>query len=134
VRDSYFRHDSSPPQLFAELPDAALFQVVFVDQLDYISFNRIDHQLALFYVTAEGRHSSHPHAFALGGRDLVTNALAGDLGLELGKREQDVQGQPPIEVVVLNCWVTATNEAPCASNSSTILAKSASDRVKRSTL
>ena len=31
----------------------------------------------------------------------------------------------PIEVVVLNCWVTETNDTPCASNSSTSLAKSA---------
>jgi hypothetical protein len=38
----------------------------------------------------------------------------------------------PIEVVVLNCWVTETNDTPCASNSSTSLAKSASDRVRRS--
>jgi hypothetical protein len=30
----------------------------------------------------------------------------------------------PIEVVVLNCWVTETNETPCASNSSISLAKS----------
>ena len=30
----------------------------------------------------------------------------------------------PIEVVVLNCWVTATKETPRASNTSTILAKS----------
>src|SRR5277367_4683621 len=30
----------------------------------------------------------------------------------------------PIEVVVLNCWVTETNDTPCASNSSTSLAKS----------
>jgi len=29
----------------------------------------------------------------------------------------------PIEVVVLNCWVTETNETPWASNSSTSLAK-----------
>src|SRR6266536_2277661 len=34
----------------------------------------------------------------------------------------------PIEVVVLNCWVTETNETPWASNSSTSLAKSANDR------
>ena len=31
----------------------------------------------------------------------------------------------PIEVVVLNCWVTETNDTPCLSNSSTSLAKSA---------
>ena len=40
----------------------------------------------------------------------------------------------PIEVVVLNCWVTETNDTPWVSNSSTSLAKSASDRVRRSTL
>src|ERR1700761_418944 len=40
----------------------------------------------------------------------------------------------PIDVVVLNCCVTETNETPWASNSSTSFAKSASDRVRRSTL
>jgi hypothetical protein len=40
----------------------------------------------------------------------------------------------PIEVVVLNCWVTDTKETDWASNSSTSLAKSASERVRRSTL
>jgi hypothetical protein len=40
----------------------------------------------------------------------------------------------PIEVVVLNCWVTETKEAPLASKVSTILAKSARLRVNRSTL
>src|ERR1700694_4763985 len=35
----------------------------------------------------------------------------------------------PIEVVVLNCWVTETNETPWASNSSTSLAKAGSDLV-----
>ena len=39
-----------------------------------------------------------------------------------------------MEPVVLNCWVTATNETRGASNTSTILAKSASERVSRSTL
>ena len=40
----------------------------------------------------------------------------------------------PIEVVVLNCWVTDTNETFRLSKMSTILAKSESDRVSRSTL
>jgi hypothetical protein len=34
----------------------------------------------------------------------------------------------PIDVVVLDRWVTATNDSPRASNTSTILAKSASER------
>src|SRR5260221_3003034 len=40
----------------------------------------------------------------------------------------------PMEVVVLNCWVTETKDTPWPSNSSTSLAKSASERVRRSTL
>ena len=40
----------------------------------------------------------------------------------------------PMLVVVLNAWVTETNETWWASNSSTSLAKSASERVSRSTL
>src|SRR5258705_1739886 len=39
----------------------------------------------------------------------------------------------PIEVVVLNCWVTETNDTRWASKSSTSLAKSANDLVRRST-
>ena len=34
----------------------------------------------------------------------------------------------PIDVVVLNAWVTLTNETPCRSKISTILAKSPSER------
>jgi hypothetical protein len=37
-------------------------------------------------------------------------------------------------VVVLNDWVTETRETPWASNVSTSLAKSASERVSRSTM
>ena len=40
----------------------------------------------------------------------------------------------PMLEVVLNDWVTDTKETACWSNSSTSLAKSASDRVSRSTL
>ncbi len=40
----------------------------------------------------------------------------------------------PIDVVVLNCCVTETKETCFRSNTSTILAKSCSDRVRRSTL
>jgi hypothetical protein len=40
----------------------------------------------------------------------------------------------PIEVVVLNCWVTETKDTWCLSNSSTMRAKSISDLVSRSIL
>ena len=40
----------------------------------------------------------------------------------------------PMEVVVLNCWVTETNDTPLRSKTSTSLAKSDKARVKRSIL
>ena len=40
----------------------------------------------------------------------------------------------PMLVVVLKAWVTEMNETSCSSNNSMTLAKSASDRVSRSTL
>ncbi len=40
----------------------------------------------------------------------------------------------PIELVVLNCWVTETNDTPLRSNASMIRAKSISERLRRSTL
>ena len=40
----------------------------------------------------EWRRSAHPHAFGLRRGDLVADALGGDLALELGERQQHVQG------------------------------------------
>ena len=40
----------------------------------------------------------------------------------------------PMDVVVLNCWVTDTKDTLWSSNNSTSFAKSANERVKRSTL
>src|ERR1700719_1250815 len=47
------------------------------------------------------------------------------------KDNRTLRVKRPIEVVVLNCCVTETNDAPLASRISTILAKSASERVSR---
>jgi hypothetical protein len=40
----------------------------------------------------------------------------------------------PIEVAVLNCWVTETKETRCLSKVSIMRAKSSSERLRRSTL
>src|SRR5258705_8946882 len=90
--------------------------------------------LAVLHLVTKGQVASDPQALALRCRDLVPDPLGGDFPFELGKGQKDVEVSRPIEVVVLNCWVTETNETPWASNSSTNLAKSASDRVRRSTL
>jgi hypothetical protein len=54
-----------------------------------------DHQPAVLYLVAEGRPAAHPHALGAGGGELVPDALATDLPLELGEAQQDVQRQPP---------------------------------------
>jgi len=58
-------------------------------------FGFVDDQFSVFHVIAQGHRPAHPHAFFARGRNLVADALAGNLALELGKAEKDVQGQPP---------------------------------------
>ena len=52
---------------------------------DGTSLPLIDHQLSLFDVIAKRRQTAHPHAFFLGRRDLVADALAGEFAFKLGK-------------------------------------------------
>jgi len=56
-------------------------------------FNHDD--LAVLGLVSERGHAADPKPLALGGGDLVSNALGGDFPLELGKRQQDIQGQSP---------------------------------------
>ena len=62
---------------------------------DGASFLLVDDQLSVLHVVAKRRQAAHPHALLLGSGDLVADAFAGDFPLELGKREQHVQGKPP---------------------------------------
>ena len=67
--------------------------------------------------------------------DRLTRSLADFAKLvELFDQHNALRVSRPIEVVVLNCWVTETNETLCWSKSSTTLAKSTKERVSRSTL
>jgi hypothetical protein len=72
-------------------------------------------------------------------RELVRTAaqVSASISVELRKRQQHVElveRQPPIEFAVSNCWVTETIGRACALKVSTSRAKSASERVSRSTL
>ena len=51
-------------------------------------------QLAVFDLVAERDEAAHPHALLARGGELVADALADDLALELGEGEQDVKRQP----------------------------------------
>jgi hypothetical protein len=56
-------------------------------------------------------NASHPEPLALGRRDLVPDALGGDLALELREGQKHVERQAPMLVAVLKDWVTDTKDA-----------------------
>jgi hypothetical protein len=72
-----------------------------------------DVQGSLADPVAERHHPSHPDALLLGGGDLVPDALARDLALELGKGQSTLRVSRPMLEVVLKAWVTETNDTPC---------------------
>ncbi len=64
------------------------------DAADDCRLGLVDDQLAVLDVVAERRPAAHPHALLAGGGELVPDALADHLPLELGEGEQDVERQP----------------------------------------
>ena len=59
-------------------------------------------QSAVLEVIAKGQGACHPNFLALGGGDLVPDAIRGDPVLELGKDRSRFRVSRPIDVVVLN--------------------------------
>ena len=74
--------------------EAAKLEVAAEDGPDPLGLGLIDGDLAVLRVIAKRRHAADPKTLALGGRDLVPDALRGDLALELGERQQHIQRQP----------------------------------------
>ena len=91
-------------------------------------------QLPVLDPVAERRAAAHPHALHAAGAELVADALGRHLPLELGEGEQHVEGQPAHRGRGVKVWVTETKVISSRSNTSTILAKSMSERVRRSIL
>jgi hypothetical protein len=83
------------PSSFSSLTSGAgtEFDEALEDVPDQLGLTLVGHQPSVLDVVAQRRHAAHPHALALAGRDLVADALAGDLALELGEGQQDVQHQ-----------------------------------------
>ena len=88
-------HNTQPVELGLEQRDRAQFRIAPEDQPDGRRLRLIDDQFAVLDVIAERHVAAHPHALLLRRRDLVADALAGDLALELGEREQHVERQAP---------------------------------------
>src|SRR5215475_12770262 len=54
-----------------------------------------DDELAVLRPITERRHPAHPHPLLFRSGDLVADALADELALELREGQQNVQGQTP---------------------------------------
>src|SRR6266699_1747461 len=74
--------------------DAADRKVLSENQANAVRLLFVDHELAVLDVVSERDSAAHPHALAPRGRELVADALARQLALKLGEREQDIEGQP----------------------------------------
>src|SRR5438874_1199253 len=75
--------------------DALEIDVEPKDGSDGFGLGLVDDEGAVLAVVADRDPAAHPHALFLRGGNLVSDALPGHLALELGEREQDIEGQPP---------------------------------------
>ena len=78
-----------------EQPHAIELQIQAVDRAHPLRLVLVDGERPLLGDIADRCVAPHPQALALGGGDLVPDALAGDFALELREGEQDVERQPP---------------------------------------
>jgi hypothetical protein len=78
-------HNPQEVEFAPEQRDRPQFRIAPEDQPDGRRLSLIHAQFAVFGVVAERHVAAHPHALLLRRRDLVADALAGDLALELGK-------------------------------------------------
>jgi len=83
---------------------------------------------------AQSREPAGPLSLAAGRDHLIAGAFADNLALELAKLSRMFRVSHPMELVVLNCWVTETKLTACLSNTSTMREKSSKLRLSRSTL
>jgi len=88
-------HDTQPVEFGPEQRDRAQFGIAPEHHPDGRRLRLIRDQFAVLDVVAERHVAAHPHALLLRRRDLVADALAGDLALELGEGEEHVERQTP---------------------------------------
>src|SRR5580704_676915 len=82
-------------QLVLQQSDRAEFGIAAENQPNGIGL-AVDHdELVILHSIPERRHATHPHPLLLRGGDLVANALADYLALELREGQQNVEGQAP---------------------------------------
>ncbi len=87
--------DAQGFQLALQQPDRAEFGVAAKNEAHDFRLAVDDDELAVLRLITERRHPTHPHPLPLRGGDLVADALADDLALELREGQQNVEGQAP---------------------------------------
>ena len=85
LRRPRFRRVAGAAQLLRQLRRRADAQEPLEDQPDELGLLLVHDQLAVAHVVAERRRAAHPHALAARGGELVADALADHLALELGE-------------------------------------------------
>src|SRR5271155_3680021 len=93
-----------------------------------------DVQCPVLDPVAQRNHAAHPYPLFFEAAILSRIRSPVTSRSNWAKDNRTLRVRRPIELVVLNCCVTETNDTCCVSKSSTSRAKSASDRVSRSTL
>src|ERR1700730_1476026 len=88
--DTDLRVDAISVEFFLEQPHATELTIAREDMSHGGGFGFVYDQLAVAHLVPERHQAAHPDTLALGGGDLVADALAGHLPLELREREQDV--------------------------------------------
>jgi hypothetical protein len=94
-----------PPEFGMDEPDGAELAVEREDLPHDCGLVRARLQRPALGIVAEGHDAAHPEPLALGGGDLVADALGRDLALELGEAQEHVQRQPPTSrAVACEVW------------------------------
>src|SRR6516164_72054 len=78
--------DAASFELFVQQPHRAEFGIAAEEGAYDFCFAVDDDELAVLRPITKRRHAAHPHPLLLRGGDLVADALADDLALELRKR------------------------------------------------
>ena len=85
----------TPAKVEDQPVDAAEFQIAPEYGPNLFRFLSTIEKLAILEFVAKRHHATDPEPFALGGGDLVADALGRDLALELGEGQQHVERQTP---------------------------------------
>src|SRR6516165_2202542 len=87
--------DAARFELLLQQSDRAEFGIAARDRAHKLRLAVDDDKPVVLHPIPERWHASHPHPFLLRGGDLVADALADDLALELREGQQNIEGQAP---------------------------------------